>query len=223
MAFITKYAVTDGRLQLGAEELLWTMPFGTNWQKVRIAFRCVAFDTGIQGNLTDSTLAVGVCQGLVGFQNPATVDWLGVVAGSRVGTLWNRTAGPPIYFTPPDNGAITHTKQGAVTTRVSQTGASTATLMADTRFLPGMHFLDVTKGSPNYAVQYYTSSNASTANRSAFITSMETETSPGGVTALNSTTAVPYAGSGLFSALSIFWSKSVPCLEIADVVLIRFS
>ena len=113
MAFILQNS-DDRRIQVGGEELLRPLSFGTNWTRLRVGYR---FRLNASFTIPAGILMVGLCQGAQGFLSPSTTDYLGMQVGNVVaGVIWTMTTGGAYPYVVMGNNSITYRKVASVIT-----------------------------------------------------------------------------------------------------------
>jgi len=217
MAFIVQTIAGENQLELGAEEFVRKMDFGTNWYAIRIALRLCVNDSG--GNIPAARLVIGVLQGSTyGFTSPNCVDFIGSQATGGVQT-WQRYTVPTRYDA--SNGNSQGLKKvGAIETTVASSAGGTANFACPSTH--GLWLVDITKGNPNYAVRLWTTNAAPDQTQYLYWQNIDNQFAPQSVSTLG-IASVPYAGSGLFDTVSISWNKSSPTMLISDVYVIRYN
>jgi hypothetical protein len=225
MAYIVETIAGDKRIQLGNEDFVRPMGFGANWKKIRIAMRLAFNDSG--SDITTAGFVVGVCQGTqYSYSSANCIDFIGasIPGGATPDTIsLTRTTSTILYYTSPGNssGMAVHKKVGAVITAVSYGLNVTGYFNAVPTAYRSLYFVDIAKGSPNYAINTWTQSqHQSDFSRDTYISMLDNESAP---TPLASSAATPaYSGSGLFDSVCIRWNKSTPTIEISDLTVVRF-
>jgi hypothetical protein len=231
MAFITETIVGDHRIQLGSEDLVRQMGFGSNWQKIRIGMRLAVYDT--IGDLSATSLVIGVCQGVSNaFTSVNCTDFIGgCIPGPFDGAVtWTRTAGAPVSYVIANGYCHAIKKTGAA---FPSTGAGTAVQGANPQAryfsaMPGSShttvLCDITKGT-TYGVVIGTSSTIADVTRAAFLLQMENEATPAVMNSMSLVSygsSIAYSGAGLFDSVNIRWARSTPTIEISDLTVVRF-
>jgi hypothetical protein len=223
MAFIVEPIALDRALQLGNEEFIRPMSFGTNWSKIRIGV--VAALNATQG-LRQAGFLMGVCAGAgSSWKTVNTSEFVGVHFGATVeNSTYAYVLGPPAYFTQAGVSVPSVTKLAGV---VSNRGGANTTayfgaMPSTTRVA---YFLDITKGSSYIVNALWPNSiaNAQADNSIAtFIANMETDGTPTNTASLGAQTFA-YAGAGLLDTLNLSWNHSTPVMTIFAIAVCRFT
>ena len=230
----------DLRLQLGAEELIRPISFGSQWGRIRIGVRLVFLygnsSPSPQIGFTGGTFYGGVCVGSAGFSSPNCVDavgcwyggtttpatqpWFYTFAAGAYG-LVSTNSNPGVYYFRKTGSAITGTGAGGYLYTVAHPYASTNYCGA---------YWDITRTSPTSTTLDHWCSCASTAvamanmTRANHISNMESEGTPTasgisynhqGSTAITTTNAP-------WDTVFVGWQRSVPVIEIRDLMVLRF-
>jgi hypothetical protein len=208
------------------------IPFGTNWNKIRIGVRWHMIATA---NITGTPrLAIGVCSGSTNILGDASCTHF--VGTRQVETTWTWVDATPdrIWC----NGSTWENLKMVGTTPTLGTslglnavtwgmGAGNAAAIAADR---SIFFLDITKGSPNYTLQIFGLSGVHT----TAITDISHETllikMEEAVPVLTNyqhatarTLAVDEGANGVLDHINIMWDRSTPRVEICDIAIGRFS
>jgi len=229
MAYIAQSFIGNQGVQLGNEEFLRPMSFGSNWQRIRILCRAQVKTTSIMA--ADTGLRLGVCRGEAGGVYTNTSNYLG-------GEI-NASAGPFSWIMHASNnyqseggggynsGYTVQKLNGVLTRRID--GASTGGMyMAMASALnPLTHGVNITK---NYYGSYTISTlgTASTQITSAygnpycFYRSLEDEQAYGFVTRVG--TSDTYTSmSDFMDTVSVSWNHSCPTVEVTQLSVIRYA
>lgn len=201
------------------------------WTKLRIGLRMIMNNTG--ANITGTPrFYVGLCSGTTNMIMDATTNnWCGVATASAT---WEYTAGPPKVYTGSGSVVLRAAKRVGSTytenaTQLNDQGAwavqADATLA--NRFL---HFIDITKGSPNYTFDAaFMRTNTGTLLDSSLATFLsqvvlDPPNAQGGHTAANTplTLAVDESG-GTFTHVNIGWNQATPTIEICDLAVVKLA
>lgn len=229
MAYIVQnVSLADQRIQLGAEELIRGLDFGTNWGKVRIGMR-----VAVQANssFTGLDFAVGVCQGNKGYTATDTVD----AVGARTGAIANPMS---VTWTYNANGYVSHNFVGPFVFRkvgsqiVSSTfGGSYAAYMAaqpNVNTVRTGYYVDITKSAGAITVSTWRPASAIPAqtdcSRYAHLVNMETENaiSVAGQGYNTDGLVLSIGGSQAWDSLFVSWSRLMPVIEINDLTVLRY-
>jgi hypothetical protein len=154
----------DVCLQLGNEEFLGTLSFGSAWTHIRIGLLWQI--TGTSNIVAGNLFSLGMCSGNAnGFASATTTNWIGVRQLPTVGSVYYATPQPYYYW----SDAIFASKKVGSTITNDTSGTSIcdntyqcvpATAGTARR---GLIALDITKGSPNYTVGMSATYNVSSA------------------------------------------------------------
>ena len=231
MAFVNLYQARsrDARLQIGNEELLFTMPFGNAWTRLRLGFRFTVLSAQPTMLLSNAKILFGVVSGSSGYSVATCAGWMGM-SFSNGGMTWNTVANNPGYWTATNTYVQFGWKVGVQTNFVNN--ASVGPYCVATRYpVHGAWLLDITRPSylntANYLVQPRTVAIASESvdlTYPRFIEACRNFTTPGAyfiTSAVNQLTG--YFGTAVLDTVSIYWNRSVPVLEISDVVALRIT
>jgi hypothetical protein len=226
MAYIVQNLLAqDVRLQLGAEELIRPMNFGSQWMKVRIGVRFF-----VQGGsaFNGGSMYGGVCQGNKGYSAVDCTDVLVAAMGNvpPPSQAWAWSGG---LFTV-NSGVVVYRKVGAVHTSSGATGSYPVTLAAqpNTNILNCVYW-DFTKltASTIKCSQWapYSTSGSTNMTRYLHLASLENEAAPGPVTGYyeNPVNSLNVSGSPmLWDNVFVGWTRTCPVLEIHDITVLRF-
>ena len=239
MAWIFDRFTYSRRFQMGREELLRPLPFGTNWVSLRIGIRYSVNDSARSsyraGNYGYCTY-LGVQQGsTTSFLNNTVTDWIG---GGNVGNtaipngqLSAYTVGSPGYYLQHQGRPNGLWKVGSTHTFATESSVTVYITGSGQNGGYGLQYfcasyVDITKGSPNYTIiPYYcnTTANAQISiTEAAFLTNMESGGTPS-QTASASAKTIAYTGQGLFDTLSIVVTRCWPSTEIGSLAVVRYT
>jgi len=234
MPFIIQGFGSEQRVQLGADEIIRPMAWGTNWAKIRIGMR-IAINT--QQTFANAAFIVGVCQGnTAGWTSTSTTDAIGISQGNIFTNIYNTSWG---YFSAfggvnigGTSGICCGRKVGANYT--SNTAVNTASIYCAAQPLMGaarsIFLVDISKNF-NGTISATTwgldlSSVSQDCSRFWLLYQMENETAPktpanSGLTS-NGAASLSVAGSLAWDNVFISWSRSVPIMEVCDVTVVRY-
>lgn len=239
MAFIVQ-RFNDYRLQLGREEIIRPMSFGTSWGALRIAMLCTvnggsgAFAPAQQTTITGLyPLSMGLTQGNVGILTDNTVDALYGAFGLS-GASWTPTAtGNNFYYQL--NGAINPFQKigGTITTIAPNSNQGSAVAGDSLQSSGGSLFrmpinLDIIKTSlttptTNYTMSFYSPTSAQLGDvpEDTWFDRIQTY---GQMTNTSQNGSVTFQPSGnlLHDSVFIAWNRLCPVLEISAWAVIRF-
>lgn len=228
MAYIVEQFVGDRGIQLGYEEFVRPLSFGTNWQKLRLGVHW-AFNGS-------ATLPIGI-QPRLGFCVGNT-GWFGSPVDAISGVPWGGGT-PQLTGTPP----ATYYQSSATTVLTQQNIAGSVTNVANSYNYSGAsaslypttvrsaQFFTLTKGTSGSSAithQYggtLTAQAAVDVSRSSFLAQMENEAAAVSGLTLGTNSATTLA-SGVYTKLwdSIFinWSRAVPTVCIYEICVVRY-
>lgn len=192
------------------------------WSKVRIGARLHTTNSG--ANLTGTPrFAFGLCKGTTNILGTASVDHFAGLISTQATWL---AQGGPFY------GAVSCApakKVGAVLTvgtdfSVNAVYPSNAAAAGADRVL---HFIDITKGSPNYTFQAFYQNSGTIADVSAatFLTQMQAAT-PSLSNHAQSTgvaLAVDEGANGTFDAIQWFCDQTTIAFELCDIAVVQLA
>ena len=228
MAIIYQASATDRRCQLGAEELVRKMAFGTNWMRLRIGVRLVFYNAG--ANISNAGFAVGVCEGDVNtFSSNSTTNYVGLAIGAG-GTDWTSTysytAGPPAYFVTASSHNYLQKGPGGLSFTTNAGSGFTVPSAPLTTNAP--LYLEVTKLNNAFKIEWIapTTPGASQTSYTStqFLSGLETGTSLPFTGYATRGTATVTSGLPAFSwdTLSVVWTRNVLPVDILDIGVARF-
>lgn len=225
MAWITQNNVAtypDVGLQLGAEELVLPMPFGSDWTQMRIAIHySILIQSAI--NQAAATLRFGVCCGNLGYSVSNTTGWL----GSQI-SLTSYNAGSPGYWSTANCYGV-----WKVNTSTAQDISAVNTFCLPRWPVRGIHLFDIAK-SPSelaatghaLALRYTAAASGNTDTTSAtFIEAARNYTTPGAYFILAGSVGpvTDYPGPTTFDTLSVVWNRCFPVLEVYELAVYRIT
>lgn len=219
MAFILPRSIGDQALQLGQEDFLRKMPFGNNWNKLRIGFRYQTPWTG--GNVLIPRLFVGVSNGTdYGFLSPYTTDCVGAIVGTYASYL---TPSLVLYRYNWYSGQILDAarKVGSVVTLTLGTNSNSFFWNGFPNYASGfaMEITRNTDGTYTTIVFYNESVGLLDISRNTFLVQMESSAAP--TWCSNTSSAKTIAGGAFYDSLHISWNKSIPTLNLSDITVLR--
>jgi hypothetical protein len=237
MAWIFDRYIYSRRFQIGREEFLRPLPFGTNWQTVRIGVRFSVNDSArstYAGGNWGYGMYLGVAQGAsTSFLADTVTDWIG---GGYIGSTAQPSgqlafnAGSPNYYLMNLGRPNALRKTGSSYTFTAESSVSIYIVGSGENAGYGNQlfcgcYVDIVKGSPYTITIYYTNSaaNAQTnLTEAAFLTNMESGGTPT-LTAVAGAKTLAYTGAGLFDTLSIVCPRSWPSTEIGTLAVVRYT
>ena len=212
-------SILDGRIVLSNSDPARLFSIGTTWQTIRVALRMAMTDSGAS-LVSLPRFAVGVCSGTANrFGAASTTNWVGSITNVA---SWTRSTSPIRYAI----GAFSVAKKvGATLTAGGTIGTANFQAEAPTggRFL---WFTDITKGSPNYSIRCFirTSSLDLDVTKDELLTQAPLATpSLTGHAYSSAVTIAASEAAGSFDAVNIAWDRSVPEIEICDLVIVRLA
>lgn len=232
MAFIVEHYASDRALQIGIEDVLRKLSFGTNWQRIRIGVRAAMYYNGfnLPGNYIGPIL--GLCTGPQGSMGASTTDCIFMnffhyQTGTYAGTP------PNVYYDVGSSGwtQVTYQRVGSTTNNSSGFGGIRACISANPTALTSFFALDVTKGTigaSTYTGIWYCQINSQiTTNftRTSFLAALMTDGTPTGTTAI-APGANCYCGLRTTKDWDHFFvghRRCYPALNIYDMAVVRFS
>lgn len=222
----------DTRMQIGTEELLRPLVFGSNWVKIRIGMRYMV--PGFPSTFGPNVMRMGVCNGSLGYSSINCVGWMGVSTSLNLST-WYLQAGSPGYYQAGNSSgnlfyAYTQWKVGQTVSAVAITNQNTWTAGS----VPPVHtalFFDITKAgtylSPSAYLFSCVQKTAAAGNTditfAAFIEQARTTSAMTNFQNASVSSISNYPGPSAFDTLSIGWDVSFPPLEISDLVVLRIA
>lgn len=219
MSFIVQPIAGEGRVQIGAEELLRPLAFGTKWTRIRIGLR---FNFNASKSAENCRLAVGVCQGPNGLTSLNTTDWWGLTFGVNGMIDYSFAQGSPNTFSP-GNSTINFTHRVGNAQTLDSSSGTGIKISALASFYSVL-YLTITKGSPNYSLLCAYQNVINNHDFFQFMTESEDENhSVLGTQGFNTFGPFSLAASGseLMDLISVSWNHSVPTLEITDLLVKR--
>jgi len=233
---------TDKSLRIAGEEYLRKLSIGNSWTSIRIGVMCAMTPDGTN-NLSACQFFVGMCSADGTFANTA-----GLTAASTTNSIGYdffyrstneaatyATSSSLVYYVPANNGGSAYRR---VATTVTTTGNNTthnigivSNTGATQRRSP--HYIDITKGSPNYTLQRWGASSAVGANMTRdfslahFLGGFDTATPVlDGVTFVNTEGSLALAASeaaGNLDTVSVYWNRTGFPMDIYAIAVKRLS
>lgn len=215
-------AAAENAISLGNGAFARMISLPINWTTMRIGIRSHMTNSG--GNLGSTPrFAFGLCKGTTNIFGSATVDhFAGYISTSAAWLL----QGGPFY------GAVTGAPCKKVNTTltvgsdfsVNAVYPCNAAASGADRVL---HFLDITKGSPNYSFKLFTQNSGTIADVSAatFLSQIQLATPSLTNHALSTaqTLAVDESVNGTFDSINFFWDQPTCNFEICDVGVVQMA
>ncbi len=148
--------VSDKYLSLANEEFVRTLSIGSSWTKLRLGM-LMALTPDEPNNLSGVLATLGMCSGKTNpFGAATTTNFLGTLFGSSAAgnTLtYVANTGNPYYW----SGRAAVKRVGATVTLGTANAVESHRFATNTGALQrrSLHFVEITKGSPNYTVIYW--------------------------------------------------------------------
>jgi hypothetical protein len=231
MAFIVEPYVGDRAIQIGVEEVMRKLSFGTNWQRIRFGITCAyaggttALPASFNGPVMGLCTGYGSGRLCLSSTDCIFANFAGGSAMSYAGTT------PNFYY---DMGATTtiYAYQRVATTQSNGSSWTSARscISANPTALRSFFAIDITKGTApgaSYTLNMYSQSNAQITtdfNRQAFIAAMTTDGTPTNTT--NVSTASGYCALRTTKDWDTVYLQnvhSVPALTIFNMAVTRIS
>ena len=224
MTSIVQTFIGDNRLQLGCEEYARPFSFGTNWTKIRIALRLAPYNT--YSNLSyPAGPFVGISQGYGGLLSTAT-DYVGVSLNwtSTIHLSYNLSGTANSYMSNGASGLAILRKVGnIITTTVS--GGVSYNLANRPNSCMGQLMVEFQKISATaITISMFSPSTVDAVvgiSRDAFQTQLEMATPTNCTLGVGGPTTFAIGSNMLWDTVNVAWQKTVPTLEIADLVVVR--
>jgi len=243
MAFVTQ-RLNDYKIQVGREEIVRLMPFGSNWQTLRIAMLGAVVGTASFGSGSNTIyglpqFTIGVCQGAIGCSSDLTTDALLFNPSNSASTAtWTyASSGANNYFSPSGSGSNVIQKIGGTATSLGTTGGAASGILGAVPInFPSAHHrlpfvLDILKNSlsgpvspPTYTYNIYMPTNGQLGDISedTFFDRIQTFGIITGTTAIGGLTTIAPSGNLLHDSVCFFWGRHVPTFEVSVLAVIRF-
>lgn len=230
MAYITQLISGDQQLQMGNEELLWKMGFGTSWRAVRIGMR---YTVNMAVNTAVANASIGLNSGTTyGLKSNATPEWIGFNLGaSNVPYGYTYVAGSPAYWSAQFWSYMYQVGSTPVYSRA--TAGTTVTIYGPVYPTRGMVFVDIYKSASLLSVCGNVSSTAASAqvdySLDTFYRIMEQDTgTPSSIPFVYTTggstfKTFAYYGPSSFDSVSVSWISYATPLLISDLMVVKYS
>lgn len=207
---------------------------GTTWNVVRIGMRFGIEDFG-DNLISTPRFGFGMSSGTSNLlMDVTTTHWFGAYSN---GALWRRNPGTPpgaLYTI----GNAGYTNNSIVLAKRIGSTVTTGSALAQAADYNGIGdvtlakrivwFFEVTKGSPNFTVRFFSPLAGTTlvdVTPVQFLSNMEL-TAPSIAAhgwSGNVTMAIDETTNGFFNAVNIGWDRTSPAIEISDVSVVKFS
>ena len=233
MAYIVNnIALKDARLQIGAEEILRTMAWSSNWAYVRVGLRFIAH---VGGAFDYFDFSLGLVQAPYGKTSPNCLDAIGAdwnhfgtgnqgTATYNVAGWWSPGTGPGGYF------AYRKVGQAVAGSTISTAFAYWPACPNGNSLLSAC-YVDITKTATGVTILGWAPTSSALAlinvTRYQHLLNMETESaplcSPGNAMANPSTVqTLTFTSNQLWDTVSLVWSRSTPVMDVHDLSVSRF-
>lgn len=231
MAQIVETIIGDRRIQLGNEEMIRQMSFGSKWSKLRIIVR---FSINGTANITAPEFVVGVCCGLTNGYKSSNTDFVfGLcIPGfhSSIQDNLNYNAGPPAWYQSSDSiGYDVTWRTGNTTTKNHPTGVSSF-VASTANNPPACLAVDIVRIGTVYSVPAWYCPNsqaqvqAGNTQKQQFIGADSETGSPwSNMTQATLTSSNSVSDPHMCDCVTVFWSKASPTAEISDLQVVRFA
>lgn len=229
MANIVENILGDKALEIGGEEFVRKLSFGSAWNKIRIGMRFVV--NGSANIPAPRRLVMGLCEGdQFTYLSGSCLSFAGIGWGLNNGGAWayNGASG---YYGMYAGGSVSYvlSKVGASLTETSTSNNSTHYVKTGLSGTPHMLLVDLTRASASsYTVRGYAPDGTDILTIPAWLNFMqgveieEWETATLGVYVARLNTATASGLNYNLDTLSIYWSLASPTIEINDVCVLRY-
>jgi len=223
--------VSDKYLSLANEEFVRTLAIGTNWTKLRLGM-LMALNPDGTNNLSGTNLLFGLCSGKTNpYGSANTTNFLGMKFGADISSdllTYVANSGNPYYWS--GRGVIkktvaTPTVAGANTLEFHRIATNTGSLQRRS-----LHFVEITKGSPNFTVVHWNLSATGVAKDFTPAHLLEGLEQAGSITvngealgAGNSTAIAFTEAAGSLDSVDVYWNRAAFPLEVHALAAYRFS
>lgn len=223
--------VGDKYLSFGNEEWVRTLAIGSDWTRLRLGMLAALTPDGTN-NLNGCRLVWGLCSGKTNpFGDVNTTNFLGMNFGSSVSSdtlTYVDNGGEPYLW----SGRSILRRVNGVTSITGGNGLEFHRIATNTGTTQrrGIHFVEITKGSPNFTVRYWGSSAAEVAKDYTPAHLMDGLEQDGSIMVngedLGAGIAVTMAFdevAGALDSVDLFWNKSAFPIELYAMGVHRFS
>jgi len=229
MAFIVEQYTGDKGVQLGCEDLIRAMPWGANWNKIRIGCRLAVngyasiTPTGIIGQAP----MFGFSQGAKGHLSNDCVDTL-LMASLSSGQTAFYTGTPPAAYYYVNNSAINYglyQRVGSTNNQVGYAGGNVTYSAVPTALRSLWYFqiekllttqLIVTVWVPN------TTQVLINSTRGDYLKGLENEGGPANTTAISFNSGGMSPSTRAYDHVYLGWSRAIPTACFYDFSVVRF-
>jgi len=230
MAFIVEQYTGDRGIQLGCENLIRAMPWGTNWNKIRIGCRVAvngyATITGTS-NTIDQTPHLGFSQGAKGHLSNDCVDTL-FMSSLSVGQQAIYSGTPPATYYYVNGAAINYgmyQRVGSTNSQISYAGGQ-VTFSANPTALRSLWYLQIEKllTTQLNVTAWVPSASQILINstRGDYLKGLENEVGPANTTAINFNTSAMTPSTRAYDHVYLGWSHAIPTACFYDFSVVRF-
>jgi hypothetical protein len=218
MAFIVEQYTGDRGIQLGCENLIRAMPWGANWNKIRIGCRVAvngyASITGVSTTINQIPV-VGFSQGAKGHLSNDCVDTV-YMTSLTVSQIAIYTGTPPAAYYYVNGSAINYglyQRVGSTSTNQSYSGGQ-ITYSAVPTALRSLWYLEIAKYLTNQLTVNVWVPNSTQAlinsTRGDFLKGLENEVGPANTTLTTFNTGVLSPSTRAYDHVFLGWSHAIP-------------
>lgn len=229
MANIVENIIGDKALELGGEEFVRKLSFGSAWTKIRIGMRFIL--NGSANIAPPRRLVMGLCEGdQFTYLSGSCLSFAGIGWGLNNGGSWTYDGA---------NGRYAMYAGGSVSYVLAKVGASlteTSTVNSVARYIktgisgtPHMMLVELTRASASsYTVRGYAPDSTDISTIPAWLNFMRSmaiehwEAATLGVYVSQGNNATASGLTSNLDTLSIYWSLASPTIEISDLCVLRF-
>lgn len=225
MAFIVEHIIGDRGIQIGYEDVIRPLSFGTNWTRLRVGVRYAVYGTSAI-NVPDVRL--GFCVGNNGGISNSTTSAIWMKSEGTAGAHIVSGTPPNVYY---DSGAAYnlqfYERVNNTTTPAGAFAASRSGFSANPTALRSILMFDVAKvaGSSSITFNFYYLTAAQVVTdwtRSAFLTAMANDGTPAGTTNVTSS-YTPTRTQRDWDSAFIGWARSTPAMCVYDMGVARYT
>ena len=213
--------VAEQCIALAASQFGRLHGYGNDWTTLRIALLWAVEDSGV--NIAGSVLRVALCNGTADMPGDATTN---NSFGMKQQAAWTRTgSGSTAFYTPPAPWAFTRVGSTESTSLLGN-----GLVVGTVSYNRSLFFLDVTKGSPNYTLQFFGRSDdthAGDITPATFLTTIGQVTPAATYHAYNTPSgnalAVNVGTNGILDTVYVGWNLLSPRLFISNLAVVRLA